>query len=264
MNRRRYVLLGRISLALLACACLLIAPARSTPPPQAARSVHITLLGTTDLHAHIEPVDYFTNKPAALGFAKIATLIRAVRKEQSNVLLLDAGDTIQGTPLGYYFAKDDPEKPNPMMLVMNALGYDAAAVGNHEFNFGLDYLWKIKGEAHFPILAANVRQTYTSGARHFDPYIIKNVAGVRVALVGFVTQSIGNWEIPGNYKGYEFESIVSAALRVIPEVRKQADVVVVIAHSGLGPDPGGQNSAGIHRHPRRKPSSRIGPASSGD
>ena len=90
MNLPRNVLIGRISLAVLACACLMIAPARSFLPPQAAQSVHITLLGTTDLHAHIEPVDYFANKPAALGLAKIATLIRGIRKEQSNLLLLDA------------------------------------------------------------------------------------------------------------------------------------------------------------------------------
>jgi 2',3'-cyclic-nucleotide 2'-phosphodiesterase/3'-nucleotidase len=230
--------MGRWALpAAVACVCLLGIAIHSSATPQATQSVHITLMGTTDLHAHIEPVDYFTNKPAALGLAKIATLIRAVRKEQPNSLLLDAGDTIQGTPLGYYFVKDEPGKPNPVILAMNALGYDAAAVGNHEFNFGLEYLWKVKGEAHYPILAANVKQSYASGVKHFDPYAIKNVAGVRVALVGFVTQSIPHWEIPANYKGYEFEPIVDAARRVIPEARKQADVVVVIAHSGLGPDP---------------------------
>src|ERR1700722_93439 len=98
----RSAFIGRISLAVLACACLILAPAHSLPPPQAAQAVHVTLLGTTDLHAHIEPVDYYANKPAALGFAKIATLIRDVRKEQPNLLLLDAGDTIQGTSLGYY------------------------------------------------------------------------------------------------------------------------------------------------------------------
>ena len=212
--------------------------------------MHITLLGTTDLHAHIEPVDYYANKPAALGFAKIATLIRAIRKEQTNVLLLDAGDTIQGTPLGYYFAKDDPDKPNPMMLVMNALGYDAAAVGNHEFNFGLDYLWKTKREAHFPILAANIKQTYASGVRHFDPYVIKNVGGRARGAGRLRYAEHPHWEIPANYKGYEFESIVDAARRVIPEVRKQADVVVVIAHSGLGPDPEDKTPHGIHRPTR--------------
>lgn len=226
-----------ISLAALACACFLMAPASSFPAPQSAQSVHITLMGTTDLHARLGPLDYLSNKPGAIGFGKIATLIRAIRREQPNTLLLDAGDTIQGTPLAYYFAKDEPDKPNPMMLVMNALGYDAAAVGNHEFNFGLDYLWKAKGEAHFPILAANIKQAYPSGVRHFDPYVIKTVAGVRIALVGFVTQSIPHWDPPEHIKGYEFEDIVTAARRVIPEARKQADVVVVIAHSGLGPDP---------------------------
>ncbi len=80
------------------------------------------------LHGHIEPLDYYTNKPAQLGLAKIATLIRRVRAEQPNVLLLDSGDTIQGTPLAFYFARKDTDKPNPMMVAMNALGYDAAVV----------------------------------------------------------------------------------------------------------------------------------------
>src|ERR1700722_13060282 len=104
-RRRRNRLMSGISLVVLTCACLIISPAYSVPAPQAAQSVHITLLGTTDLHAHIEPVNYYSNEPDTLGLAKIATLIRAARKEQTNLLLLDAGDTIQGTPLGYYFAK---------------------------------------------------------------------------------------------------------------------------------------------------------------
>jgi 2',3'-cyclic-nucleotide 2'-phosphodiesterase/3'-nucleotidase len=220
------------------CAYLVIGA--QTPP-----AVRITLLGTTDLHGHIEPLDYYSNKPAQLGLAKIATLIRRVRSEQPNVLLLDSGDTIQGTPMAYYFARKDTDRINPMILAMNALAYDAAAVGNHEFNFGEDVLWKMKREARFPILAANIKQTYKSGPQHFEPYIIKQIAGVRIAIVGFVTPVIGQWEIPANYNGYEFENIVEAARRVIPEVRKRTDVVVVLAHSGLGPDPatgaGGQS-----------------------
>jgi 2',3'-cyclic-nucleotide 2'-phosphodiesterase/3'-nucleotidase len=213
------------------------APGRYFAAAQDPDAVHITLLGTTDLHGHIEPLDYYTNQPAQLGLAKIATLIKGVRAEQANVLLLDSGDTIQGTPLASYFALKDTDKPNPMVLAMNELGYDAAAVGNHEFNFGLDVLGKVKREAHFPILAANIRQKYDSGPQHFEPYIIKEVAGVRVAIVGFVTPAIPQFELPANYDGYEFENIVDAARRVIPEVRKQADIVVVLAHSGLGPDP---------------------------
>ncbi len=207
------------------------------PPGRAPAKVTLTLLGTTDLHGNIEPFDYYANQPANRGLAKVATLIRRERAERPNLLLLDSGDLIQGTPLAYYFARKDTPKPNPTIAVMNALGYDAAALGNHEFNFGLAVLWKAKGEAKFPILAANLRQTYKSGVPHFRPYIIRNVAGVRVGIVGFVTPGVPRWEIPAHYRGYQFEDIVDAARRVVPEVRKQADLVVVLAHSGLGPDP---------------------------
>ena len=232
----------RASLLLLFLASLCARPTLSgrAHPAQASgpsSTVHLTLLGTTDMHGHIEPLDYYSGKPAQLGLAKIATLVRRVRAEQPNVLLLDSGDTIQGTPLAYYFARKDTDKPNPMILAMNALGYDAAAVGNHEFNFGLDILWKVKREARFPILAANVKQQYDRAPQRFAPYIIKEIAGVRVAIVGFVTPAIPHAELPANYRGYEFEPIVDTARRVIPEVRKRADLVVVVAHSGLAPIP---------------------------
>ncbi|HYB61587.1 MAG TPA: 5'-nucleotidase C-terminal domain-containing protein [Methylomirabilota bacterium] len=233
-----------ICVALAGSLALTAPPARVAPrAPTPVDSVHITLLGTTDLHGHVEPLDYYTNTPANLGLAKIATLIRQARAEQPNALLLDSGDTIQGTPLAYYFAEKDTHATNPMMLLMNSLGYDAMAVGNHEFNFGLDVLWKAKREAQFPILGANIEQAYSGGVPYFKPYIIKQVDGVRVAIVGFVTPGIPRWEIPEHYRGYIFEPIVEAAKRVIPEVRKQADLVVVIAHSGLGPDPAANQAA---------------------
>lgn len=206
-------------------------------PQTTSSHVHITLLGTTDIHGNLLPEDYYANRPANRGLAKIETLVRQARASDPNALLLDSGDIIEGTPLAYYYARKDTTAPNPTIAVMNAMGYDAAACGNHEFNFGEDVLWKAKGEAHFPILAANVRQEYKSGVRYFEPYIIKEVNGVRVAIVGFVTPGVPRWEIPAHYRGYEFEQIVDAAKRVIPEARKKADLVVVIAHSGLGADP---------------------------
>jgi 2',3'-cyclic-nucleotide 2'-phosphodiesterase/3'-nucleotidase len=203
----------------------------------APNRVTITLLSTTDIHGHIEPWDYYTNKPADLGLAKIATLIKQARAEAPHALLLDCGDTIQGTPLGYYFAEKDTSKPNPTIAAFNALHYDAMAVGNHEFNFGEQVMWKAKGESQFPWLAANVEQTYASGVQHIGSFIIKNVDGVRIGIVGFVTPGIPRWEIPEHYKGYEFQPIVAAAQRVIPDVRKQVDLLVVIMHSGLDRDP---------------------------
>ncbi len=199
--------------------------------------VTLTLLSTTDIHGHVEPVDDYSQQPANWGLAKIATLVRRVRAKQPHVLLLDCGDTIQGTPLAYYFARKDTTKPNPSIAVMNAMGYDAMAVGNHEFNFGLNVLWKAQREARFPWLAANLKQSYKAGAGFIRPYVIKSVAGVRVGIVGFITPGVPRWELPANYRGYQFEQIVEAARRVIPEVRRQVDLVVVIAHSGLERDP---------------------------
>jgi len=232
---RRFLLLPRL-LWLLGLLCVCIC-AQAPLAGDAPTKVRLTLLGTTDIHGNIEPWDYYPDRPANRGLAKIATLVRRIRAAEPHVLLLDSGDTIQGTPLAYYFARKDTRPPNPTIAIMNALDYDAMACGNHEFNFGLPVLWKAKREAKFPFLAANLRQEYAHGVEHFPSYIIKRVAGVRVAIVGFITPGVPRWEIPAHYRGYEFESIVDAARRAIPEVRKQADLVVVIAHSGLGPDP---------------------------
>ena len=203
-------------------------------PQSAPQQVSITLLGTTDLHGNLFPIDYYQNRPANRGLAKVATLIKQVRATEKNVLLLDSGDTIQGTPLAYHFARLDTSKPNPTIAAMNALRYDAMAVGNHEFNFGLPNLMRAKREARFPMLGANIlTDAPRTATEYFSPYIIKLIGGVKVGLVGFVTPGIPRWEVPEHYKGYTFEPIVAAAQRVIPEVRRQADLVVVIAHSGL-------------------------------
>src|SRR5687768_1964936 len=107
---------------------LAIVPINSQVAPE---RVQITILGTTDLHGNINPIDYYTNKPDNRGLAKIGTLIKRVRKEQPNVVLVDSGDTIQGTPLESYHNRKNNQPPDPMMLAMNALKFDALAVGNH-------------------------------------------------------------------------------------------------------------------------------------
>src|SRR4030095_16815031 len=134
----------------------------------ASNRVQITILGTTDLHGNIFPLDYYTNKPDNRGLAKMATLIKRVRKENPNVVLIDSGDTIQGTPLEYYHNKKNNTPLDPMMTVMNSLNYDAMAVGNHEYNFGLKVLDKARSEARFPWLSAN---TYEKGSEktHYQP-----------------------------------------------------------------------------------------------
>ena len=197
----------------------------------------ITILSTTDLHGNIFPVDYFTNKPDARGLAKAATVIKQARKDNPNLLLLDSGDTIQGTPLAYYHNKKNNQPPDPMMLTMSALRYDAMAVGNHEYNFGLKVLEKARREAKFPWLSAN---TYRKGTdqTYYDPYLVKEVNGVRVGVLGLTTPGIPNWENVQNYAGLEFREPVSEAKKWTGVLRdkERADLVVIAMHMGLEED----------------------------
>ena len=177
--------------------------------------VQITILGTTDLHGNINPIDYYTNKSDNRGFAKVATLINRVRKEQPNTLLIDSGDTIQGSPLESFHSRKNNVRPDPMMLVMSSLNYDAMAVGNHEYNFGLKVLEKARGEAKFPWLSGN---TYEKGTErtHYKPYIVKDVAGVKIGILGLTTPGVPYWDNPPNYAGLEFRNPVPEARSDLP------------------------------------------------
>ena len=201
------------------------------------KRIQIVILGTTDLHGNLYPTDYYTNKPDNRGLAKIATMVRQIRKENDNVMLIDSGDTIQGTPLEYYHNKKNNTPPDPMMLAMNALAYDAMTVGNHEYNFGLQVLEKARSEAKFPWLSAN---TYDKGTTrtHYQPYIVREVAGVRIAVLGLTTPGIPNWENAPNYAGLEFKDPLLEAKKWVPVLRgkERADVVVIAMHMGLEED----------------------------
>src|SRR5690242_2432503 len=221
------------SLATLVMMLALVLVGRSFVPDR----VQITILGTTDLHGNIDPIDYYTNKPDNRGFAKVATLIKRIRKEQPNTMLIDSGDTIQGSPLESFHGRKNNGPPDPMMLVMSSLNYDAMTVGNHEYNFGLKVLEKARSEAKFPWLSAN---TYDQANQqtHYKPYIVKEVAGVRIGILGLTTPGIPNWDNPPNYAGLEFHEPVAEARKWVPILREQekADVVVVAMHMGLGED----------------------------
>ena len=198
---------------------------------------HITIMSTTDLHGNIFPVDYYTNKADQRGLAKAATIIKRARAENPNTLLIDSGDTIQGTPLVYYHNKKNNTPPDPMMLSMNALKYDAMTVGNHEYNFGLQVLEKARREAKFPWLSANTYRTGTNETA-YDPFIIKEVGGVRIGIIGLTTPGIPNWENKQNYAGLEFRDPVSEARKWTNVLRRQrgVDLVVIAMHMGLEED----------------------------
>src|ERR1043166_1489955 len=211
----------------------LVLVARSFVPDR----VQITILSTTDLHGNIDPIDYYTNKPDNRGLAKVATLIKRLRKENPNSLLIDSGDTIQGTPLESFHNRKNNQPPDPMMLVMNSLNYDSMTVGNHEYNFGLKVLEKARSEAKFPWLSANTYDT-AKQQPHYQPYIVKEVASVKIGVRGLSTPGIPNWDNPPNYAGLEFHEPISEARKWVPILRdkEKADVVVIAMHMGLGQD----------------------------
>jgi len=227
-----------------------------------AQRVTISLLATTDLHGNIYPYDYYTARPAGRGLAKLATLIEVARRENPNSLLIDCGDTIQGAPIEIVYAQyvrsgrlplglDLPAgslKADPMMLVMNHLRFDAMVLGNHEFNFGLKVLDRARADARFPWLSANTESVAGSGRSSFAPYIVKTVAGVKVAVIGITTPAIPQWEKPEHYAGLRFLPGKDAAERMVAvlKAKHQPDVIVVAVHAGLerGTDQGSENMVG--------------------
>ncbi|MBZ9645596.1 bifunctional UDP-sugar hydrolase/5'-nucleotidase [Streptomyces sp. PSKA30] len=254
LNRRKFLKKSAVTGAGVALAGAASAPAAQAAEvrkgPRPAKRYSLTVMGTTDLHGHIFNWDYFKNaeytdaKGNAQGLARISTLVEQVRAEKGrrNTLLLDAGDTIQGTPLTYYYAKVDPITAeggpvHPMAQAMNEIGYDAVALGNHEFNYGIDTLRKFEEQCDFPLLGANALDAKTLKPA-FPPYFIKkfHVKGappVKVAVLGLTNPGIAIWDKAYVQGKMTFPGLEEQAAKWVPRLRSMgADVVVVSAHSG--------------------------------
>ncbi|MGW9370744.1 bifunctional metallophosphatase/5'-nucleotidase [Streptomyces xanthophaeus] len=215
-----------------------------------ARTYAFTVMGTTDLHGNVFNWDYFTDREFDdkahndVGLAKISTLVNEVRaaKGRRNTLLIDAGDTIQGTQLSYYYAKVDPITArrgpvHPMAQAMNAIGYDAAALGNHEFNYGIPVLRKFEEQCDFPLLGANALDAKTLRPA-FAPYSMHRLRtpcgrDVKVAVLGLTNPGIAIWDKAHVQGKMTFPGLEEQAAKYVPRLRSMgADVVIVSAHSG--------------------------------
>lgn len=182
------------------------------------------------------PIQYANHKPIETGLAKIATLIRQERECGRPLLLVDNGDLIQGTPLAYHHAKLNANEPNPMIQCLNELGYDAAVVGNHEFNYGMGLLRKAVGESSFPWLSANIVNASDEQPFLGKPYIIRSFEHeLKVAVLGLTTPYIPNWEKAEHIAGLRFHKAVESAQRWVRYLREEegADVVIVSYHGGF-------------------------------
>ena len=218
----------------------------------AANQAHLRIMETTDLHVHVFPYDYYADKPVdTVGLSRTASLIEAVRAEATNAMLVDNGDFLQGNPMGDYIAYERGMKDgdlHPIIQAMNTLGFDASTLGNHEYNYGLDFLMKSLAGASFPIVSANVVKSLGASPREDEtlvtPYIIldrevTDGAGekhpIRVGLIGFVPPQIMNWDRKHLEGKVQTRDIVTTAQSWVPQMLEEGcDIIVALSHSGIG------------------------------
>ncbi|WP_448810408.1 bifunctional metallophosphatase/5'-nucleotidase [Agromyces bauzanensis] len=242
---RRNVLVGMSAAGVLAAAGWPGA-AKAAPGDD---SITITIMGTSDLHSNAVNWDYYKDATYSdsagntVGLARVSSVVNEIRatRGRERTLLFDAGDTIQGSPLGFYYALVDPVTQtgaiHPMAAQMNAIGYDAVALGNHEFNYGLDFLAYWISQMDADVLAANAVHAGTK-VPAYTPYTIKRmkVKGrppIRVGVLGLTNPGVVIWDKVNVSGKLEVQDLVEAAARWVPVMRDAgADVVVVSAHSG--------------------------------
>ncbi|MGE7631400.1 bifunctional 2',3'-cyclic-nucleotide 2'-phosphodiesterase/3'-nucleotidase [Bacillus paramycoides] len=221
-------------------------------------TVNLRILETSDIHVNLMNYDYYQTKTDnKVGLVQTAALVNKAREEAKNSVLFDDGDALQGTPLGDYVANkiNDPKNPvdpsyvHPLYRLMNLMKYDVISLGNHEFNYGLDYLNKVISKTKFPVINSNVYKddhdnNEANDENYFKPYHIfeKEVVDesgekqkVKIGVMGFVPPQVMNWD-KANLEGkVKAKDIVQTAKKLVPKMKKEegADVVVALAHSGV-------------------------------
>jgi 2',3'-cyclic-nucleotide 2'-phosphodiesterase (5'-nucleotidase family) len=205
---------------------------------EACAEKEIVIIGTADVHGRLTPVDYYSGTGLSGSLARVYTLVRGLRAENPYTLLVDSGDLLQDGPLEEIYLRGVVTGADPVAKVTNFMGYDAVVVGNHDLDFGLDALFTVSAQCRYPWLAANVRRADT-GERPFQAHVVKDMAGVRVAVIGLTNQGPAVWMQGGLGQRLLFVDPVEEARVLVPEIRdkERADLVVVLAHGGVGESP---------------------------
>ncbi|HHR6130633.1 TPA: bifunctional 2',3'-cyclic-nucleotide 2'-phosphodiesterase/3'-nucleotidase [Providencia alcalifaciens] len=214
-----------------------------------AATVDLRVMETSDVHSNLIDFDYYKDKSTEqFGLVRTATLIKAAKNEATNAILVDNGDLIQGSPLADYMANKGLKEgeSHPAHSLMNTMGYTVGNFGNHEFNFGLDYLKQAIAGAKFPYVNANIVDAKT-GENYFKPYIIvdtpvKDRDGkthtIKVGYIGFVPPQIMIWDKPNLEGKVTVNDITETAKKFVPQMKKEgADLIVAIPHSGFSQEP---------------------------
>ncbi len=220
----------RLALAILLAACATAPRAADTPA-----TAELIVAGTTDVHGWLRGWDYYANSAdTTRGLTRAATIVDSLRAAHpGRVVLVDAGDLLQGNPLAYTAAHVSSDTLSPIIGAMNAMQYDAAAIGNHEFNYGVPFLDRAVGQARFPFLSTNTYRV--DGTRKYRAWTMVERAGARIAIIGGTTPGVNVWDRDNVRGRVTVRSIVPDVRSSVQEARRAgADVVVVVLHSGLG------------------------------
>jgi 2',3'-cyclic-nucleotide 2'-phosphodiesterase/3'-nucleotidase len=196
--------------------------------------LELLVLSTTDVHGRIRGWDYYADSAESIrGLTRAATIVDSIRgANPGRVVLVDAGDLLQGNPFAYIAMKQFADSANPIIAAMNAMRYDAAAIGNHEYNYGVPYLERAVSEARFPMLSANTWKL--DGALKFRAWTIVERRGVKIGIVGATTPGVMVWDAENVRGRVRLTDIVPAVRTAVSEARNAgANVVIVSVHSGL-------------------------------
>ncbi|MDT8717197.1 bifunctional metallophosphatase/5'-nucleotidase [Clostridium sp. 19966] len=202
-------------------------------------TIDLNIYHTSDVHGSVLPIAYADNSKNQKGLAKISSIINSERENNPYTLLIDNGDILQGTPLTYFHAKIDKASKNPVIDVMNYMKYDAAIIGNHEFNYGQKYLLQAFAQSEFPWISANIVFKNDSSPLSGNSYIIKEFDnGLKIGIIGVTTKYIPNWENPNEISNLNFEDPVDKSIIIAKYLKEDlgVDIVIISYHGGFERD----------------------------
>jgi 2',3'-cyclic-nucleotide 2'-phosphodiesterase (5'-nucleotidase family) len=207
-------------------------------------TAHVVVVATTDVHGHATDWDYVTNQPSSGGLTRVATIVDSLRAiYPGQVVLVDAGDLIQGDPFATYFARVAPRDPNPVIEAMNLIGYDVATPGNHDFDWGVRLMRQAVTGAAFAYVSGNLH-TLPVDSLLLQPYVVLNRQGVKIGITGFTTPGTAVWNRDQLQGKVRVDRISGAAGRVLKSLRRESDLVVALVHSGFAGS-GSYDTAGV-------------------
>ena len=241
-------------LSVILAICMVVSLLPAVMAVETDDTVEILLLDTSDIHGQLYATNYTNDYSQSgtnnQGLTRVATYIKEMRAQYENFYLADTGDTIQGTPLTYYFAFEEDTMPDPTVKAMRTLGYDMWVLGNHEFNYGMDILTEqvdyaiadaTEGETPITMSMANYLAAETNSDeskdwatwRGFEPYVIKEYDGVKVAIMGIGNPGVPQWDVPENWEGIYFANPIETYDHYEAEMQEKADMIVLMSHSGI-------------------------------